>query len=137
MNCHSLSLTLQDDPDGGVLATFLDVPEAIAHGVDRTDALAQAKNALAVALFGYLKEGRCLPTPSWRAGEQLAPQATDVLKIAVIEAWTASELSKSEFAKLLGINEKEARCILDPDAGTKANRLEMALAALGRKLHLR
>ncbi len=126
--------TLVDDPDGGVLATFADVPEAISHGDDRADAIVQAREALAVALFGYLKEGRKIPAARRKSGVRIAPQTTDILKIAVVEAWLASGLSKSEFARMLSVDEKEARRILDPDAATKADRLEDALSVLGRKL---
>jgi antitoxin HicB len=35
---------------------------------------------------------------------------------------------------MLGVDEKEARRILDPDSATKADRLEAALSVLGRKL---
>jgi antitoxin HicB len=133
---YKFSVRLEKDPDGGLLATFPDVPEAIAHGNDRHAALTQAREALAVALFGYLKEGRRIPKPRRRSVDQVAPQATDVLKIAVVEAWNNSGMSKSEFARLLDIDEKEARRILNPDAPTKADRLEEALSVLGRKLHI-
>ncbi len=133
---YSYRVSLQDDPDGGVLATFADVPEAVTHGSDRDDAIRSAREALAVALFGYLKEGRKLPTAKRKSGTLVAPQATDVLKIAVVEAWEESELSKTEFARMLGVDEKEARRILDPDSATKADRLEDALSVLGRKLHI-
>lgn len=129
-------MTLVDDPDGGVLATFPDVPEAITYGDDREDATRSAQEALAVALFGYLKGGRAIPVSKRRSGVLVAPQTTDVLKIAVVEAWRESRLSKSEFARLLGVDEKEARRILDPDAATKADRLEQALSVLGRKVHI-
>jgi antitoxin HicB len=133
---YRFSVRLEHDPDGGVLATFPDVPEAITHGSDTAEALLQAREALAVALFGYLKEGRRLPIARRKARNFVAPQTTDVLKIAVIEAWMESGVSKTEFARMLGVDEKEARRILDPDAATKADRLEAALAALGRKIHL-
>jgi antitoxin HicB len=133
---YSFAVRLADDPDGGVLATFPDVPEAIAHGRSRGDAIAQARLALAVALFGYLKDDGALPAAAATAGEHIAPPAIDILKIAVVEAWLGSGISKSEFARLLGVDEKEARRILDPDAATKADRLEEALGVLGRKLHI-
>jgi antitoxin HicB len=133
---YSFSVQLEADPDGGVLATFPDVPGAIAHGADEKEAIMQARIALAVALFGYLKHDGRLPQAKQRSGLQLAPHATDVLKIAVVEAWLESGMSKTEFARLLGVDEKEARRILDPDAATKADRLEQALNVLGRKLHI-
>jgi len=133
---YSFAVRLEDDPDGGLLATFPDVPEAIAHGADRAEALAQARLALAVALFGYLKDDGALPQARQTADDYVAPHATDILKIAVVEGWLESGMSKSEFARLLGVDEKEARRILDPDAATKADRLEQALNLLGRKLHI-
>lgn len=119
-----------------MLVTFPDVPEAITYGDDREDAIRSAQEALAVALFGYLKERRPIPVSKRRTGLLVAPQATDVLKIAVVEAWMESGLSKSEFARILGVDEKEARRILNPDAATKADRLEEALSVLGRKVHI-
>lgn len=133
---YSFRVAFEDDPDGGVLATFPDVPEAIAHGADQFEAMNQARQALAVALFGYLKDGRSLPKSSKRSGERIAPQTGDILKIAVVEGWMDSGLSKAEFGRMLGVDEKEARRILDPDCATKAHRLEEALAVLGRKLHI-
>lgn len=55
---------LTDDEDGGLVATFPDVPEAITGGRDLDEALAEAEDALAVALEGYVLEGRDIPTPS-------------------------------------------------------------------------
>jgi antitoxin HicB len=133
---YGFGVSLRTDLHGGVLATFSDVPEAITYGDDREDAIRSAQEALAVALFGYLKEGRPIPVSKRKSGLFVAPQTTDVLKIAVVEAWMGSGLSKSEFARMLGINEKEARRILDPDAATKADRLEAALSVLGRKVHI-
>ncbi len=133
---YSFVVELESDPDGGILVTFPDVRGAIAHGVDEEDAVSQARTALAMALFGYLKADGRLPRSKRRPGRQIAPQATDILKIAVVEGWLASGMSKSEFARRLGVDEKEARRILDPDAATKADRLEDALGLLGRKLHI-
>ncbi len=130
---YRFAVSLANDPDGGVLATFPDVPEAITFGDDREDAIRSAQEALAVALFGYLKEGRPIPLAKHKSGLSVAPHATDIPKIAVVEAWTKSGLTKSEFARMLGVDETEARRILDADAATKADRCdEEALPVLGR-----
>jgi antitoxin HicB len=131
---YSYPVHIEPDPDGGMLVTCPNVPEVIAQGADRDAALSNARQALAVALFGYLKEGRPLPQASASGRETIAPQASDVLKIAVVEAWMASGLSKSQFARMLDID--EARRILDPDRVTKAVRLEQPLLMLGRRLHI-
>jgi antitoxin HicB len=135
-NDYSFVVELEPDPDGGVLATFPDVRGAIAHGGDEAEALSQARTALAVALFGYLKDDGRLPRAKKRLGQRIAPHATDIMKIAVVEAWIDSGMSKTDFARLLLVDEKEARRILDPDAATKADRLEQALAVLGRRVRI-
>ena len=45
-----------DDEDGGLVATFPDVPEAITGGRDRAESLAMAEDTLATALAGYVHE---------------------------------------------------------------------------------
>ena len=47
---------LTPDEDGGLVATFPDVPEAITGGSDRAEALTMAEDALATALAGYVQE---------------------------------------------------------------------------------
>lgn len=127
---------LEPDPDGGFLVTFPDVPSAISHGEDRTDAIASGREALGLALRGLINDEQALPQPSAR-GAHMAGIAVDpgtALKLAVIEAFLASGISKSELARRLGKNETEARRILDPDHPTKLSQIEAALAAMGREI---
>lgn len=60
------SLKLATNYNGMVMATFPDVPEAMALGRDDTEAVEEAKYALEAALERYEAEGRALPLP--RAG---------------------------------------------------------------------
>jgi antitoxin HicB len=57
------SLKLASNYNGMVMATFPDVPEAMALGRDRDEALEQAKHALEAALERYAAEGREFPSP--------------------------------------------------------------------------
>lgn len=59
---------LTPDEDGGFVATFPDVPEAITGGDGRDDALAMAEDALATALAGYVHEKRDIPVPGTPTG---------------------------------------------------------------------
>jgi antitoxin HicB len=126
----------EHDPDGGFLVTFPDVPEAITQGEDLADARLSAAEALGLALRGYLAQGRELPKPSkGRKGDVNIPvEASDALKLAVIEAFRASSISKSEFARCIGKAETEAYRVLDPDHATKLASLEAALRALGKEV---
>jgi predicted RNase H-like HicB family nuclease len=55
------ALKLADRYDGMVLATFPDVPEALAMGRDYEEAVEQAQSALEAALERYVLEGQELP----------------------------------------------------------------------------
>lgn len=127
---------IDDDPDGGYHVTFPDVPEAITGGSTIEEARANAAEALGLALRGVLALGRPLPRPVV-AGAHLVPVAVGpetAMKLAVIEAFRAAGISKTELARRLGKQEAEARRILDPDHGTRADMLAAALAALGKQV---
>ena len=127
---------LEPDDDGGVIVTFPDVPEALTAGDDREEALANAADALGVALLAVLDAGRNLPVPSTHGPElvPVTPSAQGAAKMAEISAWRESGLSKVALAQRLGGDEKVARKILDPREATKLPALEAALRALGRRL---
>jgi antitoxin HicB len=57
------SLKLASNYDGMVMATFPDVPEAMALGRDDEEAVEQARHALEAALERYVAEGRAFPAP--------------------------------------------------------------------------
>lgn len=122
---------IEDDPDGGFVVTFVDVPEAITAGETREEALTNARDALGLALRGILQEGGTLPVPEYHEGVPISVEADTAMKLAVIQAFKASGMSKSELARRLGKAETEARRILDPDHGTKIGLLQDALHVLG------
>jgi len=127
---------IEPDPDGGFLVTFPDVPDAITGGESIAESRANAVEALGLALRGYLASELPLPKAvTKRKGLVSIPvDTTTALKLAVIETFNASGLSKSELARRLGKAETEARRILDPDHNTKLPLLQAALAALGKEI---
>jgi antitoxin HicB len=133
---YSYCAQFEPDPDGGFLVTFPDIPEAITHGADMDEARLNAIEALGLALRGYLVEGKQLPASMKKAKGlvDIPVEATDALKLAVIDAFKAANISKSELARRLGKGETEARRILDPDHPTKLPVLKAALSVLGKKV---
>jgi antitoxin HicB len=133
---YIFSARIEPDPEGGFLVTFPDVPEAISGGRDQAEARVNAAEALGLALRGIVAIGRPLPKPRPR-GKGLVPVAVapdTALKLAVVDAFTRSKLSKREFAHRLGKAETEARRILDPDHRTKLPALQEALALFGKEI---
>lgn len=126
--------TLTPDPDGGFLVTFSDVPDAITQGATRADALANAAEALGLALRGYLADGEAIPEAKSTDGSMVAVDPGDAVKIAVIDRFRKSDISKSELARRLGKSEGEARRILDPDYPSKIGTMQDALKAMGQTI---
>ncbi len=124
--------------DGGYLVTFDDIPEAITQGDDLTDALANAQDALEVALLAHIRDGRELPRSGIKTTNpdqhQVYVHAAVAAKLAFIEAFRESGLTRVAFAAQMGKDEAEVRRWLDPWHQTRLPTLEAALAALGKRL---
>lgn len=122
--------------DGFYLVTFRDVPEAGTDDRDRATAMLEAADALTVALAGYLKDGRKLPAASRpRSGEVLIHvEPAFAAKAALRRLMAERKLSNVAFARLLKVDEKEVRRMVDPDCPTKLDRLDAALRALGHRV---
>ena len=127
---------LTPDEDGGLVATFPDVPEAITGGRDRVEALAMAEDALATALAGYVHEKWDIPVPSEAAdGHVSVPVPTVVAaKLALYSAMRAQRISKVELADRLGVSEAAVRKLTNPDHRSHMSQVQKALRAVGRSL---
>lgn len=120
----------------GYVVSFRDLPEAITQGEDVADALRQAADCLEEALAARIADDMAIPAPSRPArGERtVEPGGLIAAKAALHLALREAGLSKSDLARKLGCDEKEARRLLDPRHRSRFDRLEAALAALGRRL---
>ena len=129
---------LTPDEDGGLVATFPDVPEAITGGSDRTETLRMAEDALATALAGYVHDNWDIPTPSEAADDQvLVPVPTVVAaKLALYTAMKAQRVTKVELADRLGVSESAVRKLANPDHRSHVSQVQKALRAVGRKLNV-
>jgi antitoxin HicB len=121
---------------GTIVVSFPDVPEAVTQGDNFIDATEQAEDALGLALLTYPERG--LPLPIAKAKRHhLIPVSVlpDVAaKLALIDTFTAAKITKSEFARRIGKDEKEARRLLDPTHSSKLPALSEALVAFGKRL---
>lgn len=124
------------DRRGNVVVSFPDVPEAITQGHGKSDARVMAEEALGLVLLDYLERGKSLPKPRAKGRGLIdVAVAPDVAaKLAVLEAFAAAGISKSELARRIGKDEKEVRRILDPRHPTKLPALTEALRVLGKRL---
>jgi antitoxin HicB len=128
-----------DRHDGGYVVTFRDVPEAITQGDTREQCIAEAAGAVQAAIEGRIMDDLEIPAPTAaRRGERIiAVPIQTALKAALYLELKESGVSRTELARRLAIDEKEARRMLDPRHPSKADRLERALAALGKQAEVR
>lgn len=121
---------------GTIIVSFRDLPEAVTEGRDRNEALAEAVDCLDTAILFRLKERQSLPAPTaLRAGEaRIAASPHIAAKAAFARAFQDSGLTRVALASTMGIRETEVRRMLDPDHGTRLDRLNQGMRALGRQL---
>ena len=124
------------DEDGGLVATFPDVPEAITGGIDRSEALSMAEDALATALAGYVHSNLDIPTPSEAVEGQVSVPVPTVVaaKLALYTAMRVQRITKIELARRLGVSEAAVRKLTNPDHRSHMSQVQKALRAVGRKL---
>jgi antitoxin HicB len=96
--------------EGGIVVSFPNVPEAITQGEDHADAMKQAQEALGLALLTYPRRG--LPVPDAKSKRRgligIAVEPEVAAKIAVLEAFESSSISKSELGRPLGKTKRKS-----------------------------
>lgn len=127
-----------DKMDGGFVVTCRDLPEAITQGDSLEECMEAAEGALQAAIEARIERTMGIPTPSVaRKREHLVSVPLNTaLKAATYLSVQEQGLSKSDLARILGIDEKEARRILNPHHKTKISTFERVLHALGKRVEV-
>ncbi|MFH1932176.1 MAG: type II toxin-antitoxin system HicB family antitoxin [Pseudomonadota bacterium] len=100
------------------------------------EALEEARDCLEEAIAVSITDNLDFPFPSpIRKGQHAIPLTAQMsAKAALYIAVRETDISKSELAHRLGVDEKEIRRMLSPRHQTKLPRIEQALLALGYQL---
>lgn len=124
---------LVPDEIGRLVVHFPDLPEALTDGADEMEALTEASDCLSEALASRIVDCEKIPIPSGAGADMhlVSPEPTIALKVALYDVLRASRMGIPEFAKMLGIDERQAARLVDPKARTPLAKLEEALSALG------
>lgn len=126
---------VEQDDDGSYLIRFPDVPEALTSADSKDVIEAEALSALVTALAGYALEGRAFPRPR-KTDKGIIIPALLVAKLELIATMAAAKMSNIELARRLGVDEKAVRRLTDFDHRSHIGQVEVALAALGRRLEV-
>jgi antitoxin HicB len=122
--------------DGRVLVDFIDLPRVATDGKDQREAMEEAMDALGSDLSIRLSRREEIPVPSpAKRGQRLVPVPLWLApKLALYLAMRDQRVSNSELARRLGLHERVVRRMLDPEHATKAEKIQAALAALGKQM---
>ncbi len=128
---------LKPEPDGkAFVVNFPDLPEALTSGHDLEDALAEAADCLGSALSFRIteKEEVPLPSPLRRRHYVITVPLYLAPKLALYMAMREQRVSNSQLARRLKCSETVVRRMLDPKHDSKPEKLQAALAALGKRV---
>jgi len=130
---YSYPARLETDEEGRLVVHFPDLPEALTDGADEEEALTEASDCLSEALASRIVDYEEIPAPSPTGPEMhlVSPGPTIALKVALYDALRTAAMSTVDLAKRLGIDERQAARLVDPQARTPLTKLEAALSALG------
>lgn len=106
------------------------------EGKDEREAMEEAINALGSDLSIRLSRREEIPTPSAaKRGQRLVSVPLWLApKLALYLAMRDQQVNNSELARRLALHERVIRRMLDPEHATKAEKIQAALAVLGKQL---
>ena len=132
-------VTVKHDEDGGFVATFKDIPEAITQGETEAQTLAAARDALETALDFYFEDNRAVPLPSKAKLRQPVVELPASLsaKILLLNEMIQQHVRPAELARRLKTTPQEVNRLTNVQHTSRIDGIAAALKALGKRLDMR
>jgi antitoxin HicB len=126
---------LEQEEDGGYVATLPDIGYGATQGDTLQEALALAEDMLEEAVLGTMAHGEEVPLPSRaQGGPTVALPALTAAKLEAYRAMRAAGLNKKQLAERLGWQPSQVTRLFDGRHASRLEQIEAALKALGRRL---
>ena len=124
------------DEDGRLLVSFPDFPAAHTDGANSNEAMEEAIDCLGSAIAFAMADKAEVAKPSrLKPRQKLVPVPLWIVgKLALYWAIREIGMSQSELARRLNVRETVVRRMLDPNHGTRTERIQAALEALGKRM---
>ncbi|MGI8745213.1 MAG: type II toxin-antitoxin system HicB family antitoxin [Bryobacteraceae bacterium] len=122
--------------DGRVFVQFVDLPRVATDGKDEREAFEEAMDALGSDLSIRLSRREGIPVPSAaKRKHRLIPVPLWLApKLALYLVMRDRHVNNSDLSRRLGVDERIVRRMLDPRHATKAEKIQAALAVLGKQM---
>jgi len=124
------------DVEGRLVVSFMDFPTAHTDGADPNEAMEEAIDCLGSSIAFAIRDKAEVPKPSrLKRGQKLVPVPLWIVgKLALYWAIREIGISQSELARRLNVRETVVRRMLDPNHGTRTEKIQAALEALGKRV---
>ena len=122
--------------DESIIVTFPDFPGAHTFGLDESEALARAVDALETILMGIIEDREDIPVPRARRGRFVTLPVLTEAKLALYRQMRASRVGKAELARRLHCHLPQIDRLLDLEHASRLDQIEQAFLALGKRLSL-
>lgn len=138
MASYQYPATIESNGEGGFIASFRDVPEAITEADDLEELKNNARDALITAIDFYIEDRREFPAASELQTGDLAIglPASVIAKIMLLNTMVAANVRPADLARKMNIKPQEVTRITDIRHATKIDTIQNAFRALGKDLVL-
>ena len=132
---HQYRIRLKKDKTTRSWRPFPRSQGVVTFGEDRESAKAHAVEAIETMFIGYMADRRDIPPadPPGR-GEFVTLPALTEAKLGLYEVMRATQVTKSELGRRLGIHRHQVDRLLDLFHSSKIEQIEAALRVLGKTL---
>ena len=136
MSTYTYPAIFKNGSDRRIFVEFVDLPRVATDGKDAREAMEEAIDALGSDLSIRLSRREEIPAPSEpKRGQRMVPVPLWLApKLALFMAMQELHVNNSELARRLRVTERVVRRMLDPEHGTKAEKIQAALAVLGKQV---
>lgn len=128
-------VVLDPAEESGFIVNFPNMPAGWSQGETRDEALTQAEDLLEEMVSSAMAHGEDVPLPSPAVERPLVHlPALTAAKLEVYRAMRAAGLDETQLADRLSWSPKQVTHLFDGRHAVRLDRIEAALAALGRRL---
>lgn len=136
MSNYLYPATVESNNEGGFIAKFRDVPEAITEAWDLEELKNNARDALISAIDFYIEDRKAFPVGSTvKSGEiAIALPASVVAKVLLLNTMVQANVRPIDLARKMKVKPQEVTRLTDIRHATKIDTIQKALRALGKEL---
>ena len=135
MSNYLYPATVESNNEGGFIAKFRDVPEAITEAWDLEELKNNARDALISAIDFYIEDRKAFPVGSTvKSGGIAIELPASVVAKLLLNTMVQANVRPIDLARKMKVKPQEVTRLTDIRHATKIDTIQKALRALGKEL---